>query len=195
MNPIDPIFPEVVVDLNGRSINIIELAKLHVLILITLKAAWCPVCPQLLLILNLYGLQDSPPESFRDPFDGSIIMKVPPEEIPKQIFPIELLAQIFEHIESREMVKTVVATCRQWRAIGFDIIAMRMKQAENRVLESLVICSQTKRSDSDKIILPADNKAISIHELDLRIKDLNGITEIVQRLVPPTDLMAFMIMK
>ncbi|CAG8795434.1 11894_t:CDS:2, partial [Racocetra persica] len=329
----NPIFPEVVVDLNGHSINIKELAKLHVLILITLKAAWCPVCPQLLLILNLYGLQDSPPESFRDPFDGSIMMKVPSEEIPfnrlllrtdayfiiicpgpadevrriqelcnfskfpypfivdeglslasqiglrmsrtemwpfighiypetriifpislgrgpglyghnqllkylheyrvqieksandhvskaselearfkkvtcnimsignvedealqKQIFPIELLAQIFEHIESREMMKTVVATCRQWRAIGFDIIAMRMKQAENRVLESLVLCSQTKRSDSDKIILPADNKAISVHELNSHIKDLNVITEIVQRLVPQTDLM-FMIMK
>ncbi|CAG8484788.1 17880_t:CDS:2 [Cetraspora pellucida] len=328
------IFPEVVVDLNGRSINIKELAKLHVLILITLKAAWCPVCPQLLLILNLYGLQDNSPESFQDPFDGSNIMKVPSEDIPfnrlllktdayfiiicpgpadevrriqslcnfskcpypfivdedlslasqiglrmshtemwpfighiysetriifpislgrgpglyghnqllkylheyriqveksasdyvskaseletlfkkvtynilsigdvenkalqKQIFPIELFAQIFEHIESREMMKTVVATCRQWRAIGFDIIAMRMKQAANCVLESLVICSQTKRSDSNKIILPVDNKAISVHELDLHVKDLNEITEIVQRLVDQTDLMAFMIMK
>ncbi|CAG8717587.1 10093_t:CDS:2, partial [Scutellospora calospora] len=72
----------IVVDLNGRSINVKELAKLHVLILITLKATWCPVCPQLLVLLNLYGLQDNPPESFQDPFDESNVIKVPPEDLP-----------------------------------------------------------------------------------------------------------------
>ncbi|CAG8617002.1 13066_t:CDS:2 [Dentiscutata heterogama] len=307
------VFPEVVVDLDGRSINIKELAKHHVLILITLKASWCPVCPQLLRILNIYGLQDNPPETFQDPFNGSIIAKVPPEDLPtdayfiiicpgpadevrriqelynfskypypfivdenlslasqielrmsrteilpfighihpetrmvspinlgrgpgiyghdklleylyyyriqvekdaikhvseakdletpfkkvtdtvlsiglenrtlqKQIFPIELFAQVFEHIESREMMKTVMATCRQWRAIGFDLIAMRMRQAVSHVLESLVTYPQANRDDGDKIILPADNKAISVHELGLRIKDLNIIIKIVRRL-------------
>ncbi|RIB09747.1 hypothetical protein C2G38_2107792 [Gigaspora rosea] len=322
------IFPEVVVDLDGHSVNIKELAKLHVLILITLKAGWCPVCPQLLQILNIYGLQNNPPEIFQDPFNRSIIAKVPPEDLPfnrlllksdayfiiicpgpadevrriqelcnfskypypfivdedlslasqiglrmsrteilpfighiypetrmifpinwgrgpgiyghdkllkylygyrirvekkafehvskakeletpfkkvtdtilsignlenrtfqKQIFPIELFAQVFEYIESREMMKTVMATCRQWRAIGFDIIAMRMRQTVNDVLESLVTDPQINRGDVDKIykiILPADKKAISVHELDLRIKDLDIIAEIVWRLVAQT---------
>ncbi|CAG8452488.1 8535_t:CDS:2 [Dentiscutata erythropus] len=301
------VFPEVVVDLDGHSINIKELAKQHVLILITLKAGWCPVCPQLLRILNIYGLQDNPPETFQDPFNGSIIAQVPPEDLPtdayfiivcpgpadevrriqelcnfskysypfivdenlslasqielrmsrteimpfighiypetrmvfpinwgrgpgiyghdkllkylydyrfqvennaakhvseakdleapfkkvtdtilsigslenrtlqKQIFPIELFAQVFEHIESKEMMKTVMATCRQWRAIGFDLIAMRMRQTVSHVLESLVAYPQTIR-------LPADNKAISVYELGLLIKDLNIITKIVRRL-------------
>ncbi|RHZ56378.1 hypothetical protein Glove_402g12 [Diversispora epigaea] len=75
------IFPETVTDLDGQTFNVGELASRHVLIFITLKATWCPVCPQLLLILNLHGLQDNPPEEFRDPFDDSI-MKVDPKILP-----------------------------------------------------------------------------------------------------------------
>ncbi|CAG8657120.1 11402_t:CDS:1, partial [Scutellospora calospora] len=71
-----------------------------------------------------------------------------------------------------------------WRIIGFDIITTRMGQATNRVSESLVTYSQKNRSDTDKIILPADNKVISVHDLNLRIKDLNVITEIVRLLLP-----------
>ncbi|CAG8477792.1 11310_t:CDS:2 [Diversispora eburnea] len=75
------IFPETVTDLDGRTVNVGELASRHVLVFITLKATWCPVCPQLLLILNLHGLQDDPPSEFRDPFDDSI-MRVDPEKLP-----------------------------------------------------------------------------------------------------------------
>lgn len=44
-----------------------KLAASHHLILITLKNTTCPVCPQLLRILNVYGL-DSDNNSLSDPF-------------------------------------------------------------------------------------------------------------------------------
>lgn len=44
-----------------------SLASSHHLILITLKSASCPICPQLLKILNVYGL-DPDTNNFTDPF-------------------------------------------------------------------------------------------------------------------------------
>ncbi|CAI2181716.1 17581_t:CDS:2 [Funneliformis geosporum] len=73
-------FPKTLVDLDGSNVNVYELSRRYVLIFITLKATWCPVCPQLLYILNLHGLHDDPPSSFRDAFDRTIIT-VPQEEI------------------------------------------------------------------------------------------------------------------
>ncbi|CAG8649857.1 5149_t:CDS:2 [Funneliformis caledonium] len=78
-------FPKTVVDIDGFTVNVDEAAKRHVLIFITLKATWCPVCPQLLYILNLHGLHDDPPSSFRDAFDRTIIT-VPQEEIATRCF-------------------------------------------------------------------------------------------------------------
>ncbi|GET02467.1 redoxin domain-containing protein [Rhizophagus clarus] len=75
------LFPKTVVDIDGRSVDVDVLAKRYVLIFITLKATWCPVCPQLLLILNFHGLKDDCQTSFCDPFDRSIT-KIPQEEIP-----------------------------------------------------------------------------------------------------------------
>ncbi|RIA91730.1 hypothetical protein C1645_766904, partial [Glomus cerebriforme] len=75
------IFPNTVVNIDGHTVNVDELAKRYALIYITLKATWCPVCPQLLLILNLHGLHDDPPASFHDPFDRTI-MEISQEEVP-----------------------------------------------------------------------------------------------------------------
>src|SRR3954447_21028839 len=36
----------------------------------------------------------------------------------EQVFPIELITQIFEYLEPIEIVKTIMATSRLWRAIG-----------------------------------------------------------------------------
>ncbi|GBC23525.2 uncharacterized protein OCT59_011135 [Rhizophagus irregularis] len=102
-------FPETVVNIDGHTVNVDELAKRFVLIFITLKATWCPVCPQLLLILNFHGLKDDCPTSFCDPFDRTrTVTEIPQEEIPLNRFllrqeaffiiicpgPVELVRQI-----------------------------------------------------------------------------------------------------
>ncbi|KAG2197416.1 hypothetical protein INT47_005669 [Mucor saturninus] len=51
-------FPEMdLVDVQNNKINVPLLASTHRLILITLKCASCATCPQLLKILNVYGLE------------------------------------------------------------------------------------------------------------------------------------------
>lgn len=47
--------------------DIHNLVSRYNVILITLKSVQCPVCPQLLKILNLYGL-DPNMDSYTDPF-------------------------------------------------------------------------------------------------------------------------------
>ncbi|KAI9474870.1 hypothetical protein BDB00DRAFT_934191 [Zychaea mexicana] len=54
-------------DVRGKRVNVRQLAEDYLLVLITLKKIECPVCPQLLKILNLYGLE--PDENkYVDPF-------------------------------------------------------------------------------------------------------------------------------
>ncbi|CDH48669.1 predicted protein [Lichtheimia corymbifera JMRC:FSU:9682] len=54
-------------DLQGRPVNVEQLASDYSLILITLKRADCPACQQLLHYLNLYGL-DADMTEYYDPF-------------------------------------------------------------------------------------------------------------------------------
>ncbi|RUP51809.1 hypothetical protein BC936DRAFT_145619 [Jimgerdemannia flammicorona] len=52
-------FPKSVLrDINGNQVDVASLAEQYQLIVITLKASWCPVCPELLKILNVSGLRD-----------------------------------------------------------------------------------------------------------------------------------------
>ncbi|RUS22967.1 hypothetical protein BC937DRAFT_94313, partial [Endogone sp. FLAS-F59071] len=51
-------FPSAVRDLNGNEIDVKALAQKYQLIVITLKATWCPVCPELMKILNVWGVRD-----------------------------------------------------------------------------------------------------------------------------------------
>ncbi|KAI9264355.1 hypothetical protein BDA99DRAFT_537066 [Phascolomyces articulosus] len=58
-------------DVQGKRVNVRQLATDYLLVLITLKKPECPVCPQLLKILNLYGLE--PEENqYVDPFTHRI---------------------------------------------------------------------------------------------------------------------------
>ncbi|CAG8724163.1 15163_t:CDS:2, partial [Acaulospora morrowiae] len=290
-------FIKTVTDIDGHTINVKELSRRYVLILITLKSTSCPVCPQLLLLLNLHGLQDNPPAEYRDPFDYSITC-VPPEEIlinrlllktdayfiilcpgpvedarriretcnfpypfivdedlslaesirlrlsydemlpyighiyssdisvrtvcagrfpsnyghdrllaylrdyrvvteenatkfsneamelitclkksellddnepneyyqyepqletehkvvlQKQLLPVELLSQIFEYIETWNIVKIIMTTCRQWRSIGFEVIVTRMKQQAKSITDSVVIYSRSTSNNLTKL--------------------------------------------
>ncbi|CAG8662492.1 1554_t:CDS:2, partial [Acaulospora colombiana] len=284
-------FPKTVTDLDGHKIDVEDLLKHYVLIFITLKSTLCPVCPQLLLLLNLHGLQDNPPAEFRDPFDYSVT-RVPPEEIStdayflvlcpgpvedvrrikescnfpypfiadedlsiassmnlinwrgpkfyghddllkyllayrvrsekdavkyideameldtrlknplatelldvnnshqqlqaerqvilqKQLLPVELLSQIFEYFEPLEIVKSSMATCRQWRSIGLEVMVMRMRQQAKDVSNSMVICSEPASNDSIK--LGTDNEGIE--HFNQRVEELAKVIKIVQRLV------------
>ncbi|GBC00113.1 hypothetical protein RclHR1_03750012 [Rhizophagus clarus] len=352
------LFPKTVVDIDGRSVDVDVLAKRYVLIFITLKATWCPVCPQLLLILNFHGLKDDCQTSFCDPFDRSIT-KIPQEEIPfnrlllrqdaffiiicpgpvekvrqiqndcnfsnfpyhfvvdedlslatsinlryfffsndvslnmitnysfdtqhyqrmsrneiwpciahiipetlavrpvffgrgpgfygyrdlltylreyriqvednagklilkakkvetrlrksiltensvenvqqmqtdqpqqethrEQIFPIELLSSIFEYLEPIEIVKSVTATSRLWRAIGLEVIVVNLKREMKIVSESLVTYPRTANNPmpyfSRIVMLKQMNKLVGIYELEQQINYLIKIVEISQRLL------------
>ncbi|KAG0171318.1 hypothetical protein DFQ30_001150 [Apophysomyces sp. BC1015] len=54
-------------DIRGQTVQVNQLAAIYRVFLITLKHAKCPVCPQLLHILNLYGL-DPNKTTYTDPF-------------------------------------------------------------------------------------------------------------------------------
>ncbi|KAF7731568.1 hypothetical protein EC973_009332 [Apophysomyces ossiformis] len=54
-------------DIKGEAVHVSELSSNYRVFLITLKSALCPVCPQLLHILNLYGL-DPNMTTYTDPF-------------------------------------------------------------------------------------------------------------------------------
>ncbi|GAA5809383.1 hypothetical protein MFLAVUS_002791 [Mucor flavus] len=61
-------FPQMdLVDVENNPVHVASLAASHHLILITLKNVQCPICPQLLRILNIYGL-DPNCDSLSDPF-------------------------------------------------------------------------------------------------------------------------------
>ena len=51
----------------GQRVNVRQLAADYLLVVITLKSIECPVCPQLLKILNLYGLEQDV-NRYVDPF-------------------------------------------------------------------------------------------------------------------------------
>ncbi|TPX41252.1 hypothetical protein SeMB42_g05656 [Synchytrium endobioticum] len=61
-------FPERVVDIDGNQRNVRKLASRHELIVITLKDAWCPVCPILLQLIDFLGRKPSTSSEFEDPF-------------------------------------------------------------------------------------------------------------------------------
>ncbi|KAI8145873.1 hypothetical protein BJV82DRAFT_576871 [Fennellomyces sp. T-0311] len=54
-------------DVRGQRVDVRQLASDYLLVLITLKRADCPVCPQLLKMLNLYGLEPDA-NKYVDPF-------------------------------------------------------------------------------------------------------------------------------
>ncbi|KAL7335211.1 hypothetical protein PS15p_200716 [Mucor circinelloides] len=61
-------FPQMdLLDVRGSRVDVKQLASDYHLILITLKNTTCPACPQLLKILNMYGL-DPDCHEFIDPF-------------------------------------------------------------------------------------------------------------------------------
>ncbi|KAK4517042.1 uncharacterized protein ATC70_000370 [Mucor velutinosus] len=61
-------FPQMdLLDVRGNRVDVKQLATDYHLILITLKNATCPACPQLLKVLNMYGL-DPDCHEFIDPF-------------------------------------------------------------------------------------------------------------------------------
>ncbi|KAI8391628.1 uncharacterized protein BYT42DRAFT_202243 [Radiomyces spectabilis] len=62
-----PTWPRTEEKTKGNKINIEQLANEHHLVLITMKSIPCPVCPQLLRILNMYGL-DPDVNRYVDPF-------------------------------------------------------------------------------------------------------------------------------
>ncbi|TPX37981.1 hypothetical protein SmJEL517_g00400 [Synchytrium microbalum] len=62
-------FPPQVIDVNGQIINVKEEASTRILIVITLKAVWCPVCPVLLSLLSFMGAQtQASTTNWIDPF-------------------------------------------------------------------------------------------------------------------------------
>ncbi|CAJ0829940.1 12870_t:CDS:10 [Entrophospora sp. SA101] len=66
-----------------------------------------------------------------------------------QILPLEILGVIFEYLDLLEIVKTVMATCQQWREIGINIISRRLRCEIERISESLVYFSGTNRKNND----------------------------------------------
>ncbi|KAI9478831.1 MAG: hypothetical protein EXX96DRAFT_539891 [Benjaminiella poitrasii] len=66
-------FPQMIslYDVKGSPIDVIKLSSQYHLILITLKSTTCPVCPQLLKILNAYGL-DPECNHYTDPFTEQV---------------------------------------------------------------------------------------------------------------------------
>ncbi|KAI8362708.1 hypothetical protein EDC96DRAFT_512273 [Choanephora cucurbitarum] len=61
-------FPSIdLFDVNGNTLDINRLTLKHHLILITLKSTTCPACPELLKLLNLYGLDENM-HDYIDPF-------------------------------------------------------------------------------------------------------------------------------
>ncbi|KAJ3037569.1 hypothetical protein HDV00_001614 [Rhizophlyctis rosea] len=56
-------FPPAVTDIFGNTVDVLSLAQSHTLILITLKAPWCPVCPELLRRLSFLGFSSNPQPS------------------------------------------------------------------------------------------------------------------------------------
>lgn len=121
-----------------------------------------------------------------------------------QILPIELLGVIFEYLDSLEIVKTVMATCQQWREIGINIISKRLRYEIKRTSESLIYSSDTNQEnnddDADNVVEKVnlmninnhnynnnnnkDKKLVSVHgELNKNVKALREIIEISQRLL------------
>lgn len=57
--------------LQDKQVDVPRLASEYHLIIITLKSAKCPVCPQLLKILNVYGL-DTTTSAYVDPYTQKV---------------------------------------------------------------------------------------------------------------------------
>ncbi|CAJ0636633.1 12558_t:CDS:2 [Entrophospora sp. SA101] len=62
---------------------------------------------------------------------------------------LKILGVIFEYLDLLEIVKTVMATCQQWREIGINIISRRLRCEIERISESLVYFSGTNRKNND----------------------------------------------
>jgi hypothetical protein len=99
----------------------------------------------------------------------------------EQVFPIELMTQIFEYLEPIEIVKTVMATSRLWRAIGLEVIVMGLRREIKSISESLVTYPRTainKMPYYSRIIMQKD-KLVGIYELNQRIKNLIKLLKIL----------------
>ncbi|ORY91937.1 hypothetical protein BCR43DRAFT_497522 [Syncephalastrum racemosum] len=71
-------FPqETLTDVQGRPVNVTQLTENYRVIVVTLKSTVCPVCPQFLRILNLYGL-DPDENRIIDPFTHQV-MEISPD--------------------------------------------------------------------------------------------------------------------
>ncbi|KAK9759544.1 hypothetical protein K7432_017363, partial [Basidiobolus ranarum] len=67
-------FPKTVPTIEGDTLNVEELAAKYNLILLTLKAPGCPICPHLLILLNFLGLNSASTEgTLEDPFERTRI--------------------------------------------------------------------------------------------------------------------------
>ncbi|CAG8561726.1 10121_t:CDS:2, partial [Paraglomus occultum] len=73
-------FPREVTDIDGHVHDVVELSKEYTIVIITIKSTKCPVCPELLKLLNFLGLHDTPPSKFEDPF-SFVTLTVPPHEV------------------------------------------------------------------------------------------------------------------
>jgi hypothetical protein len=109
------------------------------------------------------------------------------QEHREQIFPIELLSSIFEYLEPIEIVKSVTATSRLWRAIGLEVIIMNLKREIKIVSGSLVTYPQTADNQmpyfSRIVMLKQKNKLVGIYELEQQKNYLTKIVEVSQRLL------------
>ena len=104
-------------------------------------------------------------------------------EQPQQVFPVELFSQIFEYLEPTEIVKTVMATSRLWRAIGLEIIATSLRRETKSVSESLVTYPRVPMNKmpyfSRIMMLSQNKKLVNIYYLSQRTKNLYKLVNIL----------------
>ncbi|KAI9027435.1 hypothetical protein CLU79DRAFT_832818 [Phycomyces nitens] len=100
-------------DIQGKKINVRQLANDYHLILITLKNTECKVCPQLLHVLNLYGMD---PDCYKyvDPFTHQVLEI---DNLRKKFFGLMLLKDAYFIIfcpgSTAEVSKIQQTTCFQ----------------------------------------------------------------------------------
>ncbi|TPX62052.1 hypothetical protein PhCBS80983_g00672 [Powellomyces hirtus] len=66
--------PPLLSTIDGRTIDLKKLARDFILIVIILKAPWCPVCPTLLSLLSFLGFtaDEDDPQEWSDPFTSEV---------------------------------------------------------------------------------------------------------------------------
>lgn len=104
------------------------------------------------------------------------------EEQEVRLLPVELLSHIFEYLDPLEIVKSVMSTCQHWRAIGLEVLVIRLRKLANNVSDPLIVYSESNKEIKEIKINP-DKEIVSVCDLSKRAKKLYRMIEILQRLV------------